>query len=75
MEYDVWLITAEDVYGKRQPTGLALTEAAAYRVAQEAVDALCLSITIGASKAQIAAAQRIFESVRVQRAKVVLPDG
>ncbi len=72
--YDIWAITAEDVYGKRQATGLAKTEADAYKVAQEAIDALHLSISIGASKAQIAAAERIFDSVRVQRARLEIID-
>lgn len=72
--YDIWLITAEDVYGTRIPTGLAKTEAAAYKVAQEAIDALHLSISIGASKAQIEAAERIFDTIRIQRDRVEVFD-
>lgn len=72
--YDIWVITAEDVRGERHPTGLAKSEIAAYKVAQEAIDALHLSISIGTSKAQIEAAERIFDTIRIQRGRVEVFD-
>lgn len=72
---EVWVITAENVMGQRLPTGIAHSEAAAYRVAEEALDALTLSLSIGASQAQKEAAERIFDSIRIQRARLELLDG
>jgi hypothetical protein len=71
---EIWVIMAENVFGQRVPTGLAQTEAGAYRVAQEAIDALSLTISLGASKSQVAAAERIFETIRVRRARIELLD-
>lgn len=72
--YDVWVITAEDVYGKRHATGIAKTEVDAYKIAQEAIDALHLSISVGASKAQIEAVEKMFDTIQIQRARVEVFD-
>lgn len=68
----VWLVVVESPTGKIVPVNIAETEEGATAVAKEAMDQVSLGLSYHASDAQLAESRRLFESIEVRRAWLLI---